>query len=124
MFCSLRPLIARLHMFVQNHMLFSLQENWSGVTAPALVSMLPIPQRYYVPSRIRTSHKARLEAVELWHVPEVEEEDEEPRKVFGKRKKTRPVNEPHKFKTFLEREKVLHQTSALGCNDRCPRPGR
>ncbi len=90
----------------QNHMLYSLQENWSGVTGPALVSMFPLPQRYYVPSRIRTSYKARLEATELSHVPEVEDEPEEPRRVLGRRKKHHPPNEPHKFKSAFEREKV------------------
>ncbi|KAI1795895.1 hypothetical protein LXA43DRAFT_989964 [Ganoderma leucocontextum] len=96
-----------------NHMLYSLQENWSGVTGPALVSMLPVPQRYYVPSRIRTSYKARLEAAELWHVPEVEDEPEEPRRVLGQRKKHHPPNKPHKFKTAFEREKVVEKARAL-----------
>ena len=87
-------------------MLYSLQENWSGVTAPALVSMLPLPQRYYVPSRIRASHKARLEASELWHVPEVQDEQEQPRRVLGRRKKHAPPNESHQFRSAFEREKV------------------
>ncbi|KAI0807328.1 hypothetical protein C8Q74DRAFT_1377524 [Fomes fomentarius] len=96
-----------------SHMLYSLQENWSSVTRPALVSMLPVPQCYYVPSRIRTSYKARLEAAELWHVPEVEDEPEAPRTVIGRRKKHRSENEPHKFKTVFEREKVVDKTRAL-----------
>ncbi|KAM5535176.1 hypothetical protein V8D89_011112 [Ganoderma adspersum] len=96
-----------------NHMLYSLQENWSAVTGPALVSMLPLPQRYYVPSRIRISHKARLEAAELWHVPEVEDEPEEPRRVLGRRKKHPLPNEPHKFKSAFEREKVVEKARAL-----------
>ncbi|KAI0748105.1 Tom37 C-terminal domain-containing protein [Daedaleopsis nitida] len=96
-----------------NHMLYSLQENWCSVTRPALATMLPIPQRYYVPSRIRTSYKARLEAAELWHVPEDEDEPEEPRNVLGRRRKQRPENEPHKFKTALEREKVIEKARAL-----------
>ncbi|PIL23981.1 hypothetical protein GSI_13732 [Ganoderma sinense ZZ0214-1] len=96
-----------------NHMLYSLQENWSGVTGPALVSMLPVPQRYYVPLRIRTSNKARLEAAELWHVPEVEDEPEEPRRVLGRRKKRHPPNEPHKFKPAFERQKVVEKARAL-----------
>ncbi len=87
-------------------MRYSLQENWSAVTRPALVSMLPVPQCYYVPSRIRSSYKPRLEAAELWHVPEVEDEPEAPRTVLGRKKKRQPDNEPHKFKTALEREKV------------------
>ena len=90
----------------QNHTLYSPQENWSGVTGPALVSMLPVPQRYYVPSRIRTSYKARLEAAELWHVPEIENEPEEPGRLLGRRKKHHPPSEPHKFKTAFEREKA------------------
>ena len=87
-------------------MLYSLQENWSSVTRLALVSMLPVPQCYYVPSRIRGSYKARLEASELWHVPEVEDEPEEPRSVLGRRKKQRADDKPHKYKSVLEREKV------------------
>ncbi|TFK83503.1 hypothetical protein K466DRAFT_554952 [Polyporus arcularius HHB13444] len=96
-----------------NHMLYSLQENWSAVTRPALVSMLPVPQCYYVPSRIRSSYKPRLEAAELWHVPEVEDEPEAPRTVLGRKKKRQPDNEPHKFKTALEREKVIEKARAL-----------
>ena len=74
--------------------------------------MLPVPQRYYVPSHIRTSFKARLESAELWHVPEVEE-DEEPRKVFGRKKKTRPHDEAPKFKAVFEREKVRSLSEQL-----------
>ncbi|RPD66117.1 hypothetical protein L226DRAFT_609019 [Lentinus tigrinus ALCF2SS1-7] len=97
-----------------NHMLYSLQENWSAVTRPALVSMLPVPQCYYVPSRIRSSYKHRLEAAELWHVPEVEDELEEPSRVLGRKKKrAQPDNEPHKFKSALEREKVVEKVRAL-----------
>ncbi|KAI0374872.1 hypothetical protein BV20DRAFT_1048881 [Pilatotrama ljubarskyi] len=97
-----------------NHMLYSLQENWVDVTRPALVSMLPVPQRYYVPHRIRASHKARLEAVELWDVPEEEEDSEEPRRVvFGRRKKHKPEPEAHHFKKTFEREKVAEKARAL-----------
>ncbi|EJF65843.1 hypothetical protein DICSQDRAFT_177268 [Dichomitus squalens LYAD-421 SS1] len=96
-----------------NHMLYSLQENWSSVTAPALVSMLPVPQRYYVPSRVRKSHKPRLEAAGLWHVPEVEGEPEEPRRVLGRRKKQHAPNEAHKFKTAFERENVVEKARAV-----------
>ncbi|KAI0362076.1 hypothetical protein OH77DRAFT_1416275 [Trametes cingulata] len=97
-----------------NHMLYSLQENWVHVTRPALVSMLPVPQRYYVPHRIRASHKARLEAVELWDVPEEEEGEEEQRRVvFGRRKKHKPEPEAHHFKKTFEREKVVERARAL-----------
>lgn len=30
--------------------------------------MLPFPQQYYVPQRIRDSYKPRLEAAGLWHI--------------------------------------------------------
>ncbi|KAI0647032.1 hypothetical protein C8Q79DRAFT_1009181 [Trametes meyenii] len=70
--------------------------------------------RYYVPARIRSSHKARLEAVELWDVPEVEEEPEEQRRVvFGKRKRPRPQPDAHHFKRTFEREKVVEKAKAL-----------
>ncbi|KAI0831287.1 hypothetical protein BC628DRAFT_1353082 [Trametes gibbosa] len=100
-----------------NHMLYSLNENWVGVTRPALVSMLPVPQRYYVPGRIRASHKARLQAVDLWDVPEEEEEEEmeQRRVVFGKRRKQKHGSnaEPHQFKKAFEREKVVEKAKAL-----------
>ncbi|CDO68301.1 hypothetical protein BN946_scf184799.g28 [Trametes cinnabarina] len=98
-----------------NHMLYSLQENWADVTRPALISMLPVPQRYYVPARIRESHKARLEAVELWDVPEVQEEEPEQQRrvVFGKRKKHRPDPDAHHFKKTFNREQVVEKARAL-----------
>ncbi|KAL7283375.1 hypothetical protein ACG7TL_002805 [Trametes sanguinea] len=98
-----------------NHMLYSLHENWIDVTRPALISMLPVPQRYYVPARLRESHKARLEAVELWDVPEVEEEEpeEQRRVVFGKRRKHRPDPEAHHFKKTFNREQVVERARAL-----------
>lgn len=99
-------------------MLYSLNENWAGVTRPALVSMLPVPQRYYVPARIRNSHKARLQAVDLWDVPEEEEaeEAEERRVVFGKRRKQKlGANAgPLQYKKAFEREKVHSSVIASG----------
>ncbi|KAI0780958.1 hypothetical protein BD413DRAFT_463285 [Trametes elegans] len=97
-----------------NHALYGLQENWLDVTRPTLVSFLPIPQRYYVPSRIRMSHKARLEAAELWDVPEVEEQSEEQRRVvFGRRKKHRHDPDAHHFKKTFGREKVEEKARAF-----------
>ncbi|KAI0636991.1 hypothetical protein C8Q77DRAFT_1168735 [Trametes polyzona] len=100
-----------------NHMLFSLQENWGMVTRPALISMLPIPQRYYVPARIRMSHKTRLEATELWDVPEVEEQEQEEQRrvVFGKKRKPKPNPdvETHHFKKVFQREKVVEKAKSL-----------
>lgn len=41
-----------------------------------LAQVLSVPQRYYVPARIRESYKPRLDAAGLWtvHMEEVEEE--------------------------------------------------
>ena len=47
-------------------MFYALDTNFRGLTGPALASMLPVPQRYYVPSRIRECHRPRLEASGLW----------------------------------------------------------
>ncbi|KXN92218.1 hypothetical protein AN958_08671 [Leucoagaricus sp. SymC.cos] len=43
--------------------------NWERVIHPALVSMYGVPQRYYVPGRIRASYKPRLESAGLWSLP-------------------------------------------------------
>ncbi|OBZ75522.1 Ubiquitin thioesterase OTU1 [Grifola frondosa] len=95
-------------------MLYSLHANWWKLTRPALVSMLPLPQRYYVPHRVRESFKPRLEAVELWNVPGIEqEEDEDRRSAFRllKKKKDQPRSE--KFKKVFERERVLEKARAV-----------
>ena len=36
---------------------------------PLLASMFPVPQKYYVPRRIRDTYIPRLEAVGLWNFP-------------------------------------------------------
>lgn len=83
-------------------MLYSLNANWSRLTLPALAKMIPLPQRYYVPKRIRESYKPRLEAAGLWNLPGIEQEVEKPK--FGEK----PKDKDHKdeFKKVFEREKV------------------
>lgn len=97
-------------------MLYALKDNWAGVTKPALVSMLPVPQRYTVPARIRESHKVRLQEVDLWDVPEEseeekeeEEEEEQHHRIVSRkrRKKKSGTNAgPLQFKQAFGREKV------------------
>lgn len=41
--------------------------------------MLPVPQRYYVPRRIRDSYRPRLEAVGLWLIANAPEDGQEGR---------------------------------------------
>ncbi|KAJ7172280.1 hypothetical protein C8R46DRAFT_1085384 [Mycena filopes] len=50
-----------------SYMMYSLPANWAKLTHPALAYALPIPQRYYVPGRLRNMQRARLEAAGLWN---------------------------------------------------------
>jgi len=94
-------------------MLYALHANWWKTTRPALVSMLPVPQRYYVPGRIRDSNRLRLEAADLWDVPGPEEGNEEdPFPAFRKEKKKRQ-NETQKLKRAFKRERVLDKARAF-----------
>ncbi|EMD38057.1 hypothetical protein CERSUDRAFT_93577 [Gelatoporia subvermispora B] len=92
------------------HMAYALHTNWWKTTRPALVSMLPVPQRYYVPHRMRESYRPRLEAVDLWGTPGEEvEEEEEKRSTFQREKKKRQETGPEKFKRTFARERVLER---------------
>jgi len=51
---------------VQNHSLFVLEHNFAQVVHRDLVPLFPIPQRYYLPSRLRTALQPRLESAGLW----------------------------------------------------------
>jgi hypothetical protein len=64
--------------------------------------MLPIPQRYYVPGRIRDSYRPRLEASGLWNLPGVEEE----KGAFKETKKPEIQDRNTKYVKVFEREKV------------------
>jgi len=91
------------------HMVYALHVNWWKTTRPALVSMLPVPQRYYVPRRIRDSYKPRLEAVDLWDAPGEEiEEEHEKRSIFQHEKKRQETG-PEKFKRTFARERALER---------------
>src|SRR5277367_4139168 len=61
-------------------MFYAVEENWSKLTHPILASGLPIPQRYYVPGRLRDMWKPRLEASGLW--PTFRSEDSEDKGPF------------------------------------------
>ena len=51
-----------LHSRIQAHSFYSSANYWKLIR-PTLVKMMPVPQRYYVPNRIRELYKPRLEAV-------------------------------------------------------------
>lgn len=47
---------------------YAITENFIQCTRPALASHLSLPQRYYLPDRLRESYQPRLEAAGLWDV--------------------------------------------------------
>ncbi|KAG2158236.1 uncharacterized protein EDB93DRAFT_1120544 [Suillus bovinus] len=86
--------------------LYSVDDNFWKLTNPTIASMIPIPQRYYVPGRIREMYRPRLEAAGLWTQAASESEKDS----FGKRqKKDDPKDE---YARAFERDKVSAQAKA------------
>ncbi|KAJ7709702.1 hypothetical protein B0H17DRAFT_970562 [Mycena rosella] len=81
------------------YMFYSLPENWAKLTHRTLAYSLPVPQRYYVPSRIRTTHRPRLEAAGLWNEQPIESKD-------LRSSKSSPDHK-EKFAQTFQREKAL-----------------
>lgn len=89
----------------QAHNFYSVPANWASITHPALVSFLSVPQRYYVPHRLRQMQQTRLAASGLWDLPAEEVEDKEAERKFGQKKDEKP--DPKKvFKETFQRERV------------------
>ncbi|KAF8969846.1 Tom37 C-terminal domain-containing protein [Flammula alnicola] len=91
------------------HYLYSNQENWTKMTGPTLASMFPVPQKYYVPRRIRDSYHQRLLTAGLWK-PFVEEKS--PESPFTR--DTKPVEKEGLTKNptlsqAFEREKLMER---------------
>ncbi|KAG1756649.1 outer mitochondrial membrane transport complex protein-domain-containing protein [Suillus paluster] len=85
---------------------YSLNDNFWNLTNPVMASMLPIPQRYYVPGRIREMHRPRLEAAGLW----TQLASELQKDSFGKRQKK--VDPKDEYARAFERDKVSAQAKA------------
>jgi sorting and assembly machinery component 37 len=103
---SLHALLSRRHVSystLQYYTMYSHHGNWAGLTGLALASMFPVPQRYYVPARIRESYRPRLEAVGMWNLPDVEKEGKKP---FKENSKKTTEKNTHVFLQAFEREKV------------------
>ncbi|KAK0210868.1 hypothetical protein DFS33DRAFT_1270796 [Desarmillaria ectypa] len=102
--CSVGDLVS--HVFYAQH------ANWNELVYPALAKMYPIPQRYYVPLRIREVYRKRLETSDLWILPGSELE----KKSFIERSKPE-AKQPEKYKDrFLrvfEREKVAEKARVI-----------
>ncbi|KAF9526998.1 hypothetical protein CPB83DRAFT_908009 [Crepidotus variabilis] len=90
------------------HALYSVDDNWTKMTGPALASMYPIPQKYYVPRRIRTSYHLKLDAAGLWNAL-VEEKPED--KPFQKEKihATQDIKSNPKVTGAFEKQKVVEK---------------
>ncbi|KAF8643848.1 hypothetical protein AX16_008865 [Volvariella volvacea WC 439] len=86
------------------NMLYAVPSNWEDLTHTTFVSMLPVPQRYYVPARIRACYKPRLEAAGLWVTPAPEKP---PRKPFKKKEYEEPESHSRAFKRAFEKDKIL-----------------
>lgn len=95
-------------IFGQAHVYYALSPNWVGKTHPVLIGIMPVPQRYFLPKRMRQLYKPRLEAAELWNAEGVAEEEEEERRHFSFRKasKQKKVSEQKKKRHLLARDIV------------------
>ncbi|KAI6109524.1 hypothetical protein F5141DRAFT_1115148 [Pisolithus sp. B1] len=92
-----------------SHMFFGVDANFWGLTRPTLTSLMPIPQRYYVPGRIRESYRRRLETSGLWRSPATEQEHKSP---FAKNEKKRD-DHTSTFTRAFEREKVMEKARTI-----------
>ncbi|KNZ78430.1 Metaxin-1 [Termitomyces sp. J132] len=80
---------------IVSYALYSNQDNWAELMHPALASLYPIPQRYYIPGRIREMYRPRLESAGLWDLP-IKEEEKKPFKIdksWQKRQNTKLFQE-------------------------------
>jgi sorting and assembly machinery component 37 len=110
------------------HTLYSLDDNYLNVTLPAFASLLPVPQRYYVPGRIRESYRPRLEAAGLWRLAGEEERQElgessSRRTGFFGTRKEKVLDEKTIYKKTFERNRVGHPHDLFGKTDSCMLPG-
>ncbi|KAJ3877289.1 outer mitochondrial membrane transport complex protein-domain-containing protein [Lentinula edodes] len=88
------------------HMLYALHANWTELTHASIVYRFPVPQRYYVPHRLRQSYKRRLEGSGLWSLPGIEQETKH---ISKNRAPNEKVNPRDRFLKVFEREKVLEK---------------
>ena len=56
---------------------YAITDNYNECVRPALASKLPLPQRYYLPDRLRDTHQPRLDAAGLWNVNVEKKKDKE-----------------------------------------------
>ncbi|KIM62157.1 hypothetical protein SCLCIDRAFT_848921 [Scleroderma citrinum Foug A] len=92
-----------------SHIFYGVDSNFWGLTKPTLASIMPVPQRYYVPGRIRESYRPRLESSGLWSIPAAEQEKKNP---FSKDQRKQEDNKGT-FARVFEREKVTEKARTI-----------
>ncbi|KAI0035533.1 hypothetical protein K488DRAFT_76569 [Vararia minispora EC-137] len=97
------------------HVFFSLPENYTSFIHPALAGLYSVPQRYYVPYRLRALQVPRLDASGLWNLAGEEIEDiqaeKQPENIPRNSKKPAPPL-PDRIKIWKNaffRERVLER---------------
>ena len=75
--------------------------------------MYPVPQKYYVPQRIRENHRPKLSASGIGGLNEVEGEHDEPVAEDGIPSLRKPIKEDKKIRIAFELEKVTSSFSGL-----------
>lgn len=93
---------------LQYYTFYSSLNNWEKVVHPALAEIYGVPQRYYVPERIRASFKIRLESTGLWTPPQVEPEG---KSFVDKKIDTLRKHVKEAYNQTLEKEKVCMDSS-------------
>ena len=103
----------------QSHSLFVLEHNFTQVVHRELVPLFPIPQRYYVPGRLRTALQPRLESAGLWVIANDSGTSDSPEQPFqpldaqlrAKASQTQATREKL-VSTAFAREKVIERARA------------
>jgi len=102
------------------HSLYSLPDNYNNLVHPTIAQLYPVPQRYYVPSRLRALYAPRLDASGLWSLAGEELEDTEaerklqesrfPRDAAPRSSQPPPLDRIKIWKNTFFRERVAERT--------------
>ncbi|TFK30132.1 hypothetical protein FA15DRAFT_725999 [Coprinopsis marcescibilis] len=88
---------------------FYSQDNWEKSVHNAVAALLPVPQRYFVPYKLRATYHPRLEAAGLWsHV-----ESPEKKSAFEKEMKLKPKTNKTAFQKVFEKEKTISKAKVV-----------
>lgn len=90
----------------QAYTFYSSFANYSKITHPVLVNVLPIPQRYYLPNRIRESYQPRLQVAGLWDCAGPEQEEASGKSTFSIKPKAKKDDPKETYKKAFARAQV------------------